>query len=160
MNSTVQDAITAELAMLARIVVPPPTTGLAYGTDLSCTTDLTPTLAEVDPLSPSAIVEALIRRFSTPRGSLEDDQDYGLDLRQHCNRGVTQRELRALAGSMQGEAQKDDRVESATVTLAASLDITTLTASLMIEPADPALRDFTFTFSVTSAEVLLETING
>jgi hypothetical protein len=160
-NSEVENALAAELATLTR-VVDPPTGDLGYGTDLSCTTDLDPQLAEVDPQSPQAIVEAVIRRYTTPRGSLPDDEDgnYGLDVRAHCNRGMTQVDLRALAGALQGEAQKDDRVLKANVSITADARARTLELSVRIIPADLRTRAFGFTFAVTSAEVLKVTING
>lgn len=157
MNSTVEAAIVRELATLTR-VVDPPTGDLLYGRDLSCVTDLEPTLEEIDQASPRAIVQAVIRRFITPRGTLLDDPDYGLDVRGYCNRGVTQRDLRALSGALRGEAQKDDRVARADVSVTATN--ATLSIQVFITPADPALQDFSFTFSVTSAEVLRVTING
>lgn len=159
MNDTVRAALDAELATLSRVVdVPEPP--FTYGTDLSCTLDLDPLLAEVDPASPMAIVEATIRRFVTPRGGLLDDANYGLDVRAHCNRGITQRDLRALAGALQGEAQKDDRVAKANVSLTADTRAGTLAIDVQIIPSDPRLETFDFTFAVTSGAVLAVTING
>lgn len=158
MNATFRAALDAELATLTR-VVDPPVRPFGYGVDLSCVTDVTPLFTEVDPASPTAIIEAVTRRFITPRGKLEDDADYGLDIRAHVARGITQRDLRALAGALQGEAQKDDRVSHATVSLAATLGASKLAAQVMIRPADPKLDAFTFTFAVTDASVLMGTIN-
>lgn len=159
MNSTVEDNIAAQLATLSR-VVDAPVGDLGYGLDLACTFDLDPLLAEVDPASPIAIVQAVVRRYITPRGTLADDADYGLDIRAHCNRGMTQRDLRALSGAMQGEAQKDDRVAKATVTLVADMLARTLAVGVLIVPTDPELETFSFTFAVTSSAVLKVTING
>lgn len=160
MNSTFSDSIAEQLTTLTRVVAVP-TGELKYGTDLSCVTDLEPTLAEVDPASPVAIVQAIIRRFTTPRGALADDQDYGLDIRGHINRGITPRDLRALGGALQGEAQKDDRVLEALVQLTATLrPPATLSVYVQIVPADPRLQDFSFTFAVTGSDVLMVTING
>lgn len=159
MNTTFAIALATNLATLTR-VVNPSTDALRYGLDLSCVSDLSPTLAEVDPASPSAIVEAVIRRFTTPRGALEDDQDYGQDVRAACNRGVTARDLRALSGVLRGEAQKDDRVALANVTLQAAVNSRELSIQVFITPADPRLQDFAFTFAVTDSQVLMVTING
>lgn len=157
MNSSFEAAFSVSLSLLTR-VVDPPAGALGYGTDLSCTTDLTPTLSEVDPSSPLAIVEAVIRRFTTPRGALIDDPDYGLDVRGHLNRAATTNDLRALAGALRGEAQKDDRVAEANVQLTASLSA--MSIKVFITPADQNLQDFTFTFAVTDSSVLMVTING
>jgi hypothetical protein len=158
-NSTFNSAFSTQLAELTRIVAVP-TGPLGYGTDLSCVTDLDPLLVEVDPNSPAAIVEAVIRRFTTPRGSLIDDPDYGLDIRSVLNRGMTQRDLRALAGALRGEAQKDDRVALADVQLTVSLPTREASVQVFITPEDSNLRDFSFTFAVTDGDVLRVTING
>ena len=69
------------------------------------------------------------------------------------------RGLRAIAGALSGEAQKDDRVAEAEVSLVATLRATTRTqVQVMITPADPALQDFEFTFAVTGGDVLTGTI--
>lgn len=157
MNATVSDSLAAQLPTLSRVVDAPVGT-LAFGVDLSCVTDLDPELREVDPESPSAIVEAVIRRYLTPRGGLLDDPDYGLDVRTHLNRGVTQRDLRAISGALRGEAQKDDRVSAADVTITATLRSSTAQIEVQITPTDPALSDFDFTFAVDSADALKVTV--
>lgn len=159
MNETVRASLDTQLAELTR-VVDVPVAPFVYGRDLSCLTDLTPTLVEVDGSSPQAIVEAVIRRYITPRGGLADDQHYGLDLRAQLNRATTARDLRALSGAMRGEAQKDDRVSEATVELTAVVNSSEMLVNVVIVPADPALNDFDFTFAVTSGDVLTVTINA
>lgn len=159
MNDEVQASIAQQMTELTR-VVDPPVAPFVYGRDLSCVTDLSPTLAEVDPSSPRAIVEAVIRRFTTPRGGLADDADYGLDIRAHVNRGHTERDLRALSGALGGEARKDDRVSEASVQLSAAVNSSEMTVHVVIVPADPALHDFDFTFAVTSGDVLGVTIHA
>lgn len=158
-NPTYDSAIAAELATLTRVVTVP-SGELAYGTDLSCTLDLDPALAEVDPKTPKAIVEAIIRRFVTPRGALIDDENYGLSILTMLNRGMTQTDLRALSGALTGEARKDDRVALADVVVSASLATSEALIRTMITPEDPALRDFSFTFAVIDGEVLGVTINA
>lgn len=158
MNDAVAQSLAAQLPTLKR-VVDAPTGDLAWGTDLSCVTDLHPTLAEVDPRSPRAITEAVTRRYLTPRGALLDDAGYGLDVRSHLNRGVTQRDLRAITGALGGEAQKDDRVTSAEVRMQAALG-GSAQLQVIIVPADPELEQFDFVFSVTSGSALAVTIDG
>lgn len=155
--TVVTDAIAADLATLER-VVDAPVGELGYGTDLSCVTDVTDDLAEVDPNSTTAIAESLLRRYSTPRGGLPDDPDYGCDVRGFANRGVTVAELRDLGGAARNEARKDDRVEDAEVIATSSQNGSVLAVSGKITPADPALGTFSFTFAVTGGQALLETI--
>jgi hypothetical protein len=159
MNPTFSKAYAAELATMVR-VVDAPTGALGYGTDLSCTTDVDERLTEVDPQTPRAIAESIIRRFITPRGALIDDGDYGLDVRGHLNRGITQQDLRALSGALQSEAQKDDRVLAAHVELRVDTSAGEMFVNVTIAPADPNAEPFTFVFSVTSGAVLGVTIHG
>lgn len=159
MNPTFEAAYAAELATMTR-VVDAPTGELGYGTDLSCVTDVDAALAEVDPQSPRAVAEAIIRRFITPRGGLIDDDDYGQDVRGHLNRGMTYRDLRALSGALQSEAQKDDRVLAAEVDLRADTRTNVMLVHVTLTLADPSDRTFSFVFAVTSGEVLEVTING
>jgi hypothetical protein len=159
MNNTYAAAFAAELALVTR-TVPVPTGELKYGRDLSCVTDLDPALAEVDEASPAAIVEAIVRRFITPRDALEDDPSYGLDVRGQLNRGITLRDLRALSGALQGEAQKDDRVLQANVQVNSTLGSGALSIAVAIVPADPVLQPFSFTIAVASGDDLKVTING
>lgn len=163
MNKTVADALEfqyADIASAMRSTAPyseassvapgdPPAGGeLGYGTDLSCTTALDPGLAEVDPSSPSAIVEALIRRYITPRGGLLDDPNYGYDVRAWLNRGATNASLQALAGAMQAEARKDDRVLDVEITITTDNNLP-LSIRVVVTPVAPAVEPFEFTFAVT-----------
>jgi len=155
MNGIVEAALERELVQLARLV-PQPAGELGFGGDLSCVSDLTVDLAEVDPQSVRAIGEAAIRRLTTPRGSLRDDPDYGLDVRTYCNRGATPAELLELAGRCTLELSKDDRIESSVVTPVLDLAANSLSLSVVITPANPALVPFTLTFAVTAGAVVLE----
>ena len=157
MNDTVQAAIDAELAKLERLV-PQPVGELGYGTDLSCVSDLTPDLAEVDPFSMQAIGEAAIRRLTTARGTLSDARDYGIDVRMYCNRATTREEIQELTARCALELAKDDRIDSATVTATQEPLAYTMTLSVLIVPASPTLNPFTLTFGVTSAAAVLEAI--
>jgi hypothetical protein len=157
MSQTVLDAITASIAELAPIVATP-SGDLGYGTDLSCVSDATPDLAEVDPQSVRAIGEATIRRLTTPRGGLPDDRDYGLDVRAYVNRGVATSQLRDLQGMISNEITKDDRIDGAAVTLTMP-EPKTLNVQVMIDPADPNLRPFPLTFAVgAGGQVIVEAI--
>jgi hypothetical protein len=157
MSAVVLDAIARELALLKR-EVETPTGPLGYGLDLSCVSDVTPELAEVDPFSPVGIAEAVIRRLTTPRGGLVDDPDYGLDLRGYCNRGTTLDELRDLAGQCRSEVTKDDRIEEALFTITTPTR-SELNVSARITPADPSLELFSFTFTIpASGAAMLEAI--
>lgn len=158
MSNPVLDAsLQANLATLER--VNDPTTGeLGFGVEPICVTDVREDFADVDPASPTAIVYATIRRWTTPRGMLPDDLDYGRDLRAYCNQAMTLERLRSLAQSLASEAEKDDRVSECAVTMRASLVTRTLELQASITPNDPTLAPFLFTFAVTDGQVLIDTI--
>jgi hypothetical protein len=157
-NPTYTAAVAASLATLTR-VSEPAAEPLDFGVDVHCLMDCRDDFAEVDEHSPEAIVEALVRRFVTPRGTMLDAPDYGLDIRAWCNRGATLTELRLLSSQMSAEARKDDRVDSVDVAVSSALSTQRLEIKLVVTPADPALATFAATFAVTSAGVLLDTLN-
>lgn len=151
------DAIAAGLAELTRLV-DAPIAPLYYGSDLSCVSDLTFTVSELDPASPLGIAESLIRRLTCPRGGLPDEKDYGYDLFALLNRGANEAQLNEYSGQIRGECRKDDRVDDVLPTLTMDTIARTLYVDLQVKPIDPAQRDFEFTFSVTSAGAVLESI--
>jgi hypothetical protein len=78
-----------------------------FGSDFSCTTDLTPTLAVVSGLD--CLAEALVRRLGSRRGSLFYDPDYGTDLRQFLHGHASGY---AMAQACESECSKSERVQS------------------------------------------------
>lgn len=133
---------------------------LGYGTDVSCTRDLDPTMAEVDPFSVEALAEAIARSLDCPQGGLIDDELYGHDLRQYLNRGTTDADLVSAAGEIRAAVLRDDRVDSATVTVTPEGTPfgSTLRVKIRVVPMDPTLGEFTLTLLATDAGVLLEEI--
>jgi hypothetical protein len=158
MNATVQAAIDAELALLEREVATP-AEPFGYGTDVSLTSDLSPTLELVAASSTRSIAEAILRRLDCPRGALVDDPDYGIDVRAMLNRGMTADEVRALAGRVRAEVEKDDRIDNATVIVTPTPTGDELRIEIAATPAN-ALGRFALVLAVTSAEVLLEEMRG
>jgi hypothetical protein len=127
---------------------------LGYGTDLSCITDVTPTVDEVDPRSPTAIGEAVLRRLITPRRGVVDDEGYGFDLRGYCNRGVTESDVRSIAARARAEAKKDDRVSDADVSM--TYADRRLSVQIIITPEDVTRDDFSLIFYVTADGIQLQ----
>lgn len=157
MNTTVADAIAAELATLERLV-DVPAAPLGYGTDLSCALDLTSTMDVVDPTGTLGLAEAIVRRLDCPRGALIDDPDYGIDLVGMLNAPTTATELRALAGAIRAEVTKDDRIDAVEVTVAPSTSGETLVVQLHVTAVDPAVGDFELILALSDAGLLLEEI--
>lgn len=155
MTNIVLDAIAAEVAKLTR-EVDAPTEPFGYGKDLSCVSDLTETMEEVE--GPLVVAQAIVRRLTTPRGGLPYDPNYGLDVRGFLNRATTTAELRSIAGQVRLEVTKDDRVESASVTVTAP-SLNTLRIALDVEMADPEQTEFALTLAVTSSTVIMEALS-
>lgn len=153
----VTDAIAAGLALETR-AADFPVAPFGYGIDVSCTNDIDPRMSEVDPFSPLALGEALVRRLDCPRGALPDDANYGLDLRGYCNRGTSTQDLRSLAGRARNELEKDDRVDSVTVIVTPSSTGDELDVTVAVVPLDPRIGDFLLVLSASDAGVLLKEI--
>lgn len=103
------------------------------GTDLSCVDDCTEDFRTVS--GRMAHLQALARRWTTPRGTLIGSPNYGTDLTDYLNDDTNQAELSSIAGFAEAEALKDDRTLSCNVTV----DLTpagALTISGIITDAD------------------------
>ena len=79
-----------------------------FGIDLSSSPDLDFGLVT----GRRALAEALLRRLSTPRGSLVSDLDYGFDLRLLMNEALGADDLARVQMAMEAELEKDERVGS------------------------------------------------
>lgn len=100
---------------------------LGFGRDLSCVTDCTPEMAEVDPYSAQAVGEALARLLSTPQGGIisdptlltavGEDPHYGFDLAGMLHVDTDELRLRAYQDLATAACQRDERVQSVTVTI-------------------------------------------
>jgi len=145
------DLIAAEIALVPVADRAAPL-ALGYGVDLACVMDVTPDLAEVDPLSVTAVGQAIMRRLITPRGGVLDDQNYGFDLRAYCSRGATLDELRGLAASVRGEAMKDSRVADASCSVTYTNGQLTVNLTLTLQSSD---GPFALVFFVTADGIAL-----
>lgn len=121
-----------------------------YGEDFSCVEDLETTLSTVS--GPMVVVEAVVRRWSTPTGGLLGDPNYGFDLSAYCNADVSPRDIAQLSSSLNAEAEKDERVLEclSTVTLASDGTLT-VTANLTLLDGE----EFTLVLAVSAVTVEL-----
>ena len=96
------------------------------------------------------VAEAVLRRWSTTRGRLVDDPNYGENLVDMISDDLSPRDVARKQQALAAEAQKDERVLKAVVTL-------TLTAGVLI--ATGAIRtaqgQFKMVVSASAAGVLL-----
>jgi|GEM_PF-2280677 len=82
------------------------------------------------------LANALIRRLSTPRGSLDWDLNYGFDIRDALNEGMTDVEISGLSGSITDECEKDERVEKVDVNSNFNFGTNTLSIPITITDSD------------------------
>ena len=83
------------------------------GLDVSTFPDLDATFALIS--GAKVVAEAVARRITTPRGSLRGQPDYGIDVRDYLNEGLTPARVFALKAAIQAEAEADPRVASVDV---------------------------------------------
>ncbi|HYQ41055.1 MAG TPA: hypothetical protein VER11_03785 [Polyangiaceae bacterium] len=156
MTDIVRETIAALIAGITpQSSTPDPPFG--YGVDLVCVSDIDNDLRETDPNSVASIAQDCFHRLTTPRGSIEEDPNFGFDVRALLSVGLTQSFIRSLEGQISGELQKDDRIAFANVTLTQSGSATapTFTVALDITPHDPSLSPFRMITSVADGEALL-----
>jgi hypothetical protein len=154
-----QAAFDADLATMTRVQTVP-IDPLNYGRDLSCVLDVTNDFAEVDPNSPLGIAQAVTRRLITNRDDLLDDGTYGFNVRAMLNHPQTVDELRSLEISCINEANKEERVQRADISVSMNALGSEIAIAIAITPADPVLRPFAFVLAVTDAQVLIELIGA
>lgn len=92
---------------------------LGYGSDLYCDGDATDDFRELPGSDPLLVVQAILRRVTTPRGTLLDDSGYGEDVARMLHQGMTPADKKASADMLSAEVLEDDRVLSCTVELTA-----------------------------------------
>lgn len=86
-----------------------------FGTDLDCGEDLSPTLGLVS--GRRALAQAILRRLTTARGTLERHPTYGLDLRGWLSETLDASALLRLQQGIQAQCLEDERVLRAAVSV-------------------------------------------
>lgn len=86
-----------------------------FGTCWSAVADLT--MPAVMSSGFQVVAEAIIRRWSTSRGELIDDPEYGFNLTDLINDDLSTADVAYAQQQAAAEAQKDQRVLGATVTI-------------------------------------------
>jgi hypothetical protein len=123
------------------------------GTCWSCITDVTTpaTLSSGN----RCVAEAIARRWGTPRGGLIDDPNYGYDLTDAIGDDLNKSDLAKMAHFAAAEAEKDERVDSADVT------IQLIGAVLIVSGTITTARGpFQLVVSVSNVTVTLLSVSG
>jgi hypothetical protein len=84
----------------------------------------------------ACVAQGLVHRFITPRGGLFYDTSYGKDLRSYLEESLTPDRLAAIPGEVSAEAEKDERVQSATCSVSYNEKTEKLTITLIITTAE------------------------
>jgi hypothetical protein len=127
-----------------------------FGTDLDCGVE--GLSAQFELVSGrTALVQALLHRFQTERGTLVDDRDYGLDTTAWVGMRVTTPLLISWQQALANEAKKDERVLSAKASITFDAQASTLTFALAVTTAE---GPFVMTVAVTALSVDLLSVTG
>jgi phage baseplate assembly protein W len=124
----------------------------AYGTDLSCVSDLDPSMAEVS--GNALLAQACARRLLTPAGTLIDDASYGYDLEQFIDADIALSDVSQIQSAIQAELLKDQRVLSCTAVVTYTQATSVLTANIQITGASGPFS-FVLTISQLAATITM-----
>ena len=116
-----------------------------FGTDLSCYPGLDPLGTLVS--GNTAVLQALARRLTTPRGGLFYDPNYGTDVRGFLNEAMTNESIARWKTAIERECRQDPRVTSIVVDMNPNVPANTLTIHITGTTAD---GPFAAVFGVTS----------
>ena len=116
-----------------------------FGTDLSCYPGLDPLGTLVS--GTTAVLQALARRLTTPRGGLFYDPNYGTDVRGFLNEAMTNESIARWKTAIDRECRQDPRVTSIAVDMIPNVAAHTLTIHITGTTAD---GPFAAVFGVTS----------
>lgn len=124
-----------------------------YGADVSTFPDLDVTGNAIGGVR--SIAECTLRRFMTEEASIDYDRKFGRNIRDLLNGDFTQRELRREESRLANQAEEDERIRRADVTLTLDEARHTLKLRVTGELTD-SNNDFDFVLAITavSAEVL------
>ena len=129
---------------------------LADGSTYSATTfDASHDMAEVD--GRLCLAESLARRLVTFPGTLIDDPDYGIDIRQYLNDDVNDRDLALISSAVVTELKKDERVIQ--VQASAQLVAGVLAIAISVQDQKGPFK-LTMTADQVNVSVLLSGVTG
>jgi phage baseplate assembly protein W len=100
-----------------------------YGLDISCITDIDPSLRLVS--GNELMREVIVRRLTCRKGSLLSDPLYGIDIRDFLNSRIDSKALTRIQSLVTGELQNDERILS--VTSVASFNTTSKALTIQMQ---------------------------
>jgi hypothetical protein len=127
-----------------------------YGTDINIlvstgvanryTVGLDPTFRLIS--GTMVLLQAAIKRLTTPAGSLAGDPEYGYDLRAYLNRTLQPGEFESIGPRARKQLLLDERIKDATVLVTYTESISTLRVAITLTPASGA-TPFPLTLELT-----------
>lgn len=122
-----------------------------FGKCISVTTDLPDKWRYIT--GQQVVAEALLRRWSTERGTLPYDLNYGTDIRGAIGESMTNAVAAQWAVALEREAEKDERITSCDVSLSFNPSTGKLTVTAKVQTAE---GEFSLVVSVdeVTAELL------
>lgn len=121
-----------------------------YGSDMSLLMDLDPMGTVVT--GRLLLAQALIRRWTTPRGRLLDDPNYGYAVTDELNDDLGPADINEIAANMDAEAIKDERVISSSTTVQFNaVDGNLITNTIVTDGGGP----FKLVLSITDVTVTI-----
>lgn len=152
MNPIFDEAFSLEVAATERLADAPASTSL--GSDLACATDLDEQMTERGEDDPLLLAEATIRHITTPRGSLLEDPNYGIDITETLSVATTRQDRAALEGTIRGEV-RDDRIETLSVSIEDRTEVDR-TMEISIDGEAVTGEPFRLVLAVTDGAVLVQ----
>lgn len=150
--SILSDAIAAETAVQARLV-PVQVEPFEYGTDLSCVSDLTPRLDEVDPNSVQGMGESIVRFLTSERDSIPDAPGRGWNIYRLLAANLSPSGIANAQRAIESEITQDDRYDNAVATV--SYVGKTAIINVRVTPVDLALGPFDLIVAVPEDGTIL-----
>lgn len=126
---------------------------ISLGSDTPVFPDLEPSGALVS--GRRLLADHLLRRITTPRGSIPMLPDYGIDVRELLNDKIDANSLYALRAMIEAELLEDERVSAASVVAEFNRQTETLSFDVTVEIADGPFR-FTALITALSIDLLME----
>ena len=109
--------------------------------------DLTPDMQVATGVQ--VLAQSLVRRQTTPRGSVLTSPNDCIDVRMYLSKGLSQSQVAALAQTIRGELLRDQRVLAASVSIALTVDGTMTITETILASAGP----FTLTLTLTASTI-------
>ena len=161
--SVITDAIAASMALqppdplaLVKIMDAPTVIDSDYGSDLSCWDDVTQNMDELPADSIVLVAQSNYRRITTPRGSLPDDLDYGIDVRSFLSNATTLQRQREIEGIVIGELRKDDRNQTVNCTYTQLAQTSTTPAGFKLSiNGTTAVGPYSLTLAVINGQAMV-----